>query len=145
MLLISCLECDHEVSVEGALETALRQKLSLAPDAPEPDFVQALRREKHRLTCGECRRRGAEIVAERYCAVCRAAIPRQRLAAMPNATQCVDCQDVAESSADQARNEDLGSCPKCGSPLKTYQKRAGATSYFVGCSSYPECRYKPRA
>ncbi len=140
MLVISCRACDHEVEVDGPLEAALRQKLSLA-DALEPDLAQALRLVADRLRCDECHNRSPEIVLVRDCALCGTPIPRQRLAAMPDATQCIDCEERAETSADQDDKEGLGTCPRCGSPLKTYQRRTGTTRYFVGCSAYPQCRY----
>ncbi len=143
MLLISCRACDHEVPVDGSLETILCQKLGLA-DASESNLAQALRLAAQRLRCDECRSRSPEIVLTRDCALCGASIPRQRLDAMPDVTQCIDCQERTEANVGRDVEEELGRCPKCGSPLKTYQKRAGTTSYFVGCSAYPKCNYKPR-
>lgn len=59
------------------------------------ELEQALRRQEDRLRCGECKKRSAEI----FIALCRTPIPRQRLVAMPDATRCTDCQDLAESNA----------------------------------------------
>jgi ssDNA-binding Zn-finger/Zn-ribbon topoisomerase 1 len=39
-----------------------------------------------------------------------------------------------------AAAEDLGQCPDCGKPLV---RRRGKYGSFVGCSGYPECRYRP--
>jgi DNA topoisomerase I len=41
---------------------------------------------------------------------------------------------------DAAAAEDLGQCPDCGKPLV---RRRGKYGSFVGCSGYPECRYRP--
>ena len=38
-----------------------------------------------------------------------------------------------------AMRERLGNCPECGAPLKRVKGRYGS---FIGCSNYPECKYK---
>lgn len=147
MLQISCLACDHKVPVDGPLESVLRQKLNLGFEAPETEFSAALEREKHRFRCSACRDRGATVegCVDRDCVLCGVPIPWQRLEAVPDTRFCVPCLEAAEASAGRDAEENLGKCPRCGSPLKTYQrKKPGTTSYFVGCSGYPSCRYKPR-
>lgn len=147
MLFVSCRACDRKVPIEGPVETALRERFSLDSGAPETEVAENLRRGKRRLVCTACgdRRAEVEVLAERDCERCGAPIPWQRLEAIPDAAYCVPCQESAEVATEPAAKEDLGNCPRCGAPLETYQrKKPGATSYFVGCSAYPTCRYKPR-
>lgn len=43
-----------------------------------------------------------------------------------------------ELKSPKAEAKGLKACPRCGSPLK---KRSGRYGEFMGCTSYPDCRY----
>ena len=44
----------------------------------------------------------------------------------------------AKEVAELKKENSIGKCPKCGSPLVL---RTGKYGEFLGCSNYPRCRY----
>ena len=109
MIFIVCSACQHAATAEGI--STLREKLAVDPAVSEDEFVERLAEMAERLRCTACGKREPEIVAqpERLCGRCGTAIPHQRLAAIPDATYCVDCQEAAESSPTPTTEESLGS------------------------------------
>ena len=67
------------------------------------------------------------------CAVCRTAIPAERLEVFPNATLCPACQAKDESG--ELASNDAEYCPRCGGLMKL-QKRGGPglAGYQLVCS-----------
>ena len=73
----------------------------------------------------------------------------------PSSIKCVLCGrrtrdfrndkcSVCAIQGEPGGNRGGGSCPRCGGMLETRDRRAGRTSYFIGCSNYPRCRYTVR-
>jgi RNA polymerase-binding transcription factor DksA len=73
------------------------------------------------------------------CEVCRAPIPVERLAAIPDARRCASCQGKAESGA--LEEVAIEYCPQCGSPIELRVSRgSGITRYRRVCTGIPPCR-----
>ena len=89
----------------------------------------------------------------KFCKVegCGAAIPIPRWTSDPNANICVECQSAGEAvtlSKSDFPKVPIGkqTCPRCESkrrkktPTTIYQNRKDG-DYFLGCSSFPSCRW----
>jgi hypothetical protein len=86
-------------------------------------------------------------LAFRPCAVCGRPIPPERLAAVPDATRCVSCQQRMESAVSDWHVSET-ECPRCASRgiksrmvWRTARDPAKISGYFLACSRFPECRY----
>ena len=76
----------------------------------------------------------------RTCQECGRLIPPERLAALPEATRCVGCQQQIDAGDDPAPAE---YCPKCGSPMVLRASRgSGITRHTMQCSNVPPCRLR---
>ena len=82
---------------------------------------------------------------------CGAAIPIPRWAEDPNVKVCVECKLAGETTSIEDSSipkVPIGkqTCPRCGSksfkktPTAIYQNRKDG-DYFLGCSSFPACRW----
>ena len=89
-------------------------------------------------------------VPVRPCAGCGRPIPPERLEVIPDATQCVPCQQRTESAPTDWRVSELV-CPRCavrGVHSRMVWRTARDPTipgYFLGCNRYPECRYVDRS
>jgi predicted RNA-binding Zn-ribbon protein involved in translation (DUF1610 family) len=71
----------------------------------------------------------------RACRTCGKPIGRERLAALPNAQECVACQGRTDRGGDSGPAE---YCPRCGNVMTLRQGgTAGVTRYVMAC---PKCR-----
>jgi hypothetical protein len=87
----------------------------------------------------------------RPCVGCGRPIRPERLEVMPDATQCVPCQQRTESASSDWRVSEV-ECPRCASRgvkarlvWRTARDPAEFSGYFLGCSRFPECRYVDRS
>jgi len=145
-------------TVSGASDLARRLRgaglFRRAPHPPDDLVLEVLAAHGERLACDRCRRTGLRIVdpraddpwpddgePPRACAVCRAPIPAERLAALPQATRCARCQN-ADDRGESTSEPDY--CPRCGAVLELRLRRgAGLARYELHCTGSPPCR-RPR-
>ncbi len=89
-------------------------------------------------------------VPVRPCAACGRPIPPERLEALPEATQCVRCQQSAETAPTDWRTSEVV-CPRCaarGVQSRMVWRTArdpSISGFFLGCSRFPACRYVDRS
>jgi hypothetical protein len=120
------------------------------PD-PDCDVVASLFVDSApRMTCPICKEKSLSAApaddadgdgwqAAILCEVCGAAIPAERLAAIPDATRCARCQGLAEAGQLAAVDQDF--CPHCGALVEIRMSRgAGITRYKRFCTGEPPCR-----
>jgi len=80
-------------------------------------------------------------VEERRCRGCRAVIPRERLAYVPDAQYCVNCQEKLENGEQLPLNVEY--CPTCGRMMDLVEVHEGRHVDFKWvCPSNPPCRYR---
>ncbi|MDA8675062.1 DNA helicase RecQ [Alphaproteobacteria bacterium] len=81
------------------------------------------------------------------CASCGDIIPEGRLEAMPNTRFCVHCKEDDENTSDigvvfpPVPQDLVGDCPRCGEGIAVVYQNHTDKSFFVGCSSFPSCRW----
>jgi hypothetical protein len=133
-------QTDHEhaytrfkqiVGATGLDETAVVESGFLLPPAPGDDAL-------------------TDAVVEvpvRPCASCGRPILPERLEVLPAATQCVACQQRAETAATDWRVSEV-ECPRCAAQgrksrlvWRTARDPSKFAGYFLGCSRFPDCRY----
>ncbi len=137
-------------------ETAVLKESDLS-NYTEGDFsVQRVMELAERFRCYRCGERGEQLIHDdrgrllfdpervRYCAGCGEIIPYARIQAVPNSTLCTAC--VASGSERQTvephpqpSSED-STCPRCGEATAMYQNKR-FKNWFVGCSTFPKCRW----
>ncbi|WP_367646611.1 TraR/DksA C4-type zinc finger protein [Ruegeria arenilitoris] len=80
----------------------------------------------------------------RNCVSCGELIPYPRIASLPNTNICTSCATEGQvpSSAPPHPQPpvELRSCPRCGAPTAMYQNTK-FKNWFVGCSTFPKCRW----
>lgn len=80
----------------------------------------------------------------RYCYNCDAIIPIPRIEALPHTRLCASCAEESAGghSIPPYPNPpaNLRKCPRCGSATSMYQNSKDR-SWFVGCSTFPKCRW----
>ena len=75
----------------------------------------------------------------RSCERCTRGIRPTRLRLRPNIRLCEECEQLSAEEAEAQAN--TPPCPRCGSKLVLRMPRGTETAYFLGCTSYPRCRY----
>jgi len=81
------------------------------------------------------------------CASCGDIIPEGRLKVMPNTRFCVHCKEDDENTSDlgvvfpPVPQGLVGDCPRCGEGIAVVYQNHTDKSFFVGCSSFPSCRW----
>jgi hypothetical protein len=81
----------------------------------------------------------------RLCAKCNSPIPPQRIEIVPDAEMCVPCQSGDETVRQTSMTE--MDCPRCADKgVKSVMiwrtaREHSRSGYFLGCSSFPNCRY----
>lgn len=81
------------------------------------------------------------------CASCGEIIPAGRLEVMPNTRVCVHCKEDDENTSDggvvfpPVPAGLAGDCPRCGVGIAVVYQNHTDKSFFVGCSSFPSCRW----
>jgi len=81
------------------------------------------------------------------CASCGDTIPEGRLKAMPKTRFCVHCKEDDENTSDlgvvfpPVPQGLVGDCPRCGEGIAVVYQNHTDKSFFVGCSSFPSCRW----
>jgi len=135
---IKCTSCNH--SVELAEEDASRIFTHFNVD-PANKLEDVLSNRLQNLKCKKCGDHQA--VVSRLCLECGSPIPDERIEFYPEATLCVRCQELLESTQpDHPSDIDYGTCPRCGKKLaQRLSKKTSPATYFIGCSGYPKCRY----
>ncbi|GAB6164907.1 hypothetical protein JCM19992_09070 [Thermostilla marina] len=95
------------------------------------------------LRCPDCNHVGLSLSSAdhawdepRLCEGCGRRIPRERLAHVPDALLCRDCQTKSEAG-EPLRNE---FCPKCGAPMRLAVASRGTTQFRWVCTNTPPCR-----
>jgi len=83
-----------------------------------------------------------------YCISCGLPIPSERLQAVPGTKHCVDCQKEKELNKGHQVQSKKMFCPRCKRKgiksllvWRTARDPSVRSSYFLGCSRYPKCRY----
>lgn len=78
------------------------------------------------------------------CTACGRAIDAFRLAEMPGALLCASCEPGSKLGAHSPPYPQpppgLSTCPRCNRSTVVRQRRDDS-GYFIGCSSYPSCRW----
>lgn len=143
-LQLRCPACG-DTSVCGPVELLARIRaagmLRKEAEPPWETVVALLPSAMQRMTCGGCGSsglEGSEVDEDdfdewgqgRLCTACRAPIPAERLEVFPDATRCVQCQDLPEEEAAEY-------CPRCGTVMQLRTASRGVTRYQLVC---PECR-----
>ncbi|MGQ9604656.1 MAG: TraR/DksA C4-type zinc finger protein [Thermogutta sp.] len=74
----------------------------------------------------------------RRCRDCGCVIPPARLAVLPDAERCAECQAAWEAGRSIGPDR---YCPRCGNPMKlTPRDIGGVTRYVWVCTKNPPCR-----
>ncbi len=99
------------------------------------------------LACPDCGRQGllAAVRSDdddwpeaRRCEGCGQPIGAERIAALPDAVLCADCQQREESGRATGKVE---YCPRCGAVMELrLSRKAGISRYTMQCSGNPPCR-----
>jgi ssDNA-binding Zn-finger/Zn-ribbon topoisomerase 1 len=148
-----CMGCGHSIRLSKQVAVRLFGPSIAQGCLPSASAIGGAR---SRLVCSSCRRREPFVVVRRKeppktpavarpeqarrCMRCGCEIPRARLEALPEATECVDCAEDRERT--RSVGEVLGRCPLCGEQLvRRYRRPGGPGRSFVGCSGFPNCRY----
>ena len=77
----------------------------------------------------------------KLCSSCSKIIPIARLRHFPDELICAQCKEGLEKPDES--DHDLGKCPRCGSNLVWREARNfKAGESFVGCGSFPKCKFK---
>lgn len=135
---ITCASCNH--LVEFTQDDAPKIFTHFDKD-PANSLENILRKRINNLRCEKC---GAhQAVVSRLCLECGSTIPDERIDIYPEVNLCVQCQELIESAKPVHQADiDHGTCPRCGKKLtQRLSKKTSPTSYFIGCSGYPKCRY----
>ena len=79
------------------------------------------------------------------CSSCEFPIPEGRLKALPGTSVCTECaragaMDMRAPPPHPQPPKDIATCPRCGNRTEMRQNNSDK-SWFVGCSSYPSCRF----
>ncbi len=109
-----------------------------------------------RFRCYRCGERGEQLIHDdkerllydpervRYCTGCGEIIPYARIQAFPESKLCTAC--ITSGSGPQAAepypqpDAEDSICPRCGEPTAMYQNKR-FKNWFVGCSTFPKCRW----
>ena len=89
-------------------------------------------------------------VKEKHCSKCGEIINPARVEALPHTTVCVNCQAQSENSPEIPTKITDKTCPRCAKRgVKSYlvfrtARDPSKSGHFLGCSSYPSCRYVER-
>ena len=80
-----------------------------------------------------------------HCSECENPVPVARLKAVPGTSVCTGCasQGASDSQTPPPHPQpppDLRTCPRCGSSSEMRQNGQDK-SWFIGCSTYPDCRW----
>ncbi len=143
-----CNQCHKHMVVSSAqLQTRLRS-VGLLKRAPAEDSLldQLLGVATGRLVCEACGQadmRVDPVVDDEVdwndpilCQACRQPISRERLEALPQATNCAACQTKEDTQG--GLEEEREYCPRCGSEMNLAPRvRQGITRYYYRCE---QCR-----
>ncbi len=154
---IECLGCGY--STAKAREWFL---LLIEDDEPNVSDINQI---IHRLTCSNCGSHNVKISTggrlffdtsiPTNCQICRLIIPIPRLEAEPNTLTCVRC--VNEGFKEFEKGPTIpevptgmrGKCPRCKktarSGIVVVYQNASEKNFFLGCSSFPQCRWSSNA
>ncbi len=147
---LRCPRCGHvEVLSRYDAQRRLQAAKKLRPgvetdEALLDELVPALLRQ---IKCEACHEACVEVTVqqerdewsdEKKCAICGKIIPVMRLALLPDAELCAECQSAID------RGESPGPaeyCKRCGRPMKLAPRRIGGlTRYVWVCTNDPPCR-----
>lgn len=143
---LTCSKCGRQARLDATLLES-RFNLSLT--------THSVGRLYRRLCCRDCGSRDVRIEDEArqvlidpnkivLCQACGHPIPLPRIEVMPEVELCVPCaEDRAKPSPVPPWPQppaNKGRCPRCGS-LTEVRMNSKDESYFLGCSSYPKCRW----
>lgn len=143
---LTCSECGRQASLDATLLES-QHELSLS--------VHTVGRLYRKLRCKNCGSKRVRIEDEVHqtlvdpdklvlCQACDEPIPMPRLKVMPEAKFCVPCaQDKAKPPPVPPWPQPPANkrqCPRCGSRTEVRQN-TGDESYFLGCTSFPKCRW----
>ena len=159
-LYIYCLECNHGKNLTPEILAMLEidDGRELSPSDINTEKLSCSKCGSKKTKCVPLQiiddSRNAVVDEGKNCIQCGKRIPSERLSAIPNAIRCVECQnnprDTCEDSVDYG-DDDIGSCPRCGSPLVWKERvrdnplwNIQGSRYFLGCSNYPRCHYIER-
>ncbi|GAB4128165.1 TraR/DksA C4-type zinc finger protein [Thermopirellula anaerolimosa] len=147
---LSCGSCGksetisrHEAMVRLAAARKLRATAWNSDEGLLDELIPALLAAMP-CSCGEKNRRitGLESADDwtesRRCRDCGRVIPPARLAVLPDAEKCADCQTASEQGRSTGPDR---YCPRCGHPMKlTPRDVGGVTRYVWVCTKIPPCR-----
>ena len=129
--------------------------------SPQEFKVDKLAENLPKLQCRDCRSKANFVFNEReqllfdlsnlsLCSSCEMPLSVARLNAVPGTSVCTLC---AQEGADDARTppphpqppSEFSKCPSCekyGRDSRTEMRQNGSDkSWFIGCSTYPKCRW----
>ena len=153
-VLIECQSCGHSAELNRyAARYRLKHDLT-------HDILPAL---LNSLKCSRCGTRRPRIFDESnrplphdiqntpseplqilHCANCGQPIDRYRLADMPGALLCASCEPKPKLGAHAPPYPQppprLSKCPRCNYPT-IVREHGNDGTYFIGCSSFPKCRW----
>ena len=150
MLNIKCKKCDHEsqINIEKLrqISRSLNMKLNNI-------FLTTITENKQKFTCLKCNSKDISIITPKgelvedgircnICLNCDEQIPFPRLLINPNASYCVECQEMLEHGEmlTNEENEEKIKCKRCSSEMVwRFRTKGGNGVYFLGCSNYPRC------
>lgn len=145
-LRLECVSCNHEgVVMADVLEEKLGEELTV-------NNVSAI---YNQFSCAECQQSSVRIYDDTDrllidpeniapCYVCHSPIVAPRLEAQPETNVCTVCaEENARPPVDPPYPQppaDQKICPRCGNPTVVRQNSQDL-NYFLGCTSFPKCRW----
>jgi len=150
--------CCHECSYSGELSYDFLNKKLGAEDNLSLQNIGEL---VDQFLCSKCKSKNFELFDDNSemlfdtknnvtCELCDLPIPFPRLSSQPGIRRCVSCQNSNEQISSDIKFPEVpqgmrGKCPSCQEKrlkgiVVIYQNRSDK-SFFLGCSSFPSCRW----